>query len=151
MGFIEQYKRLDNLCKDLLGSTTGVTTYIEHLERIRHLGNEEDFRKLKHYRYIRNQIVHENNCTEANMTSEEDVRWIVNFHSRILNQTDPLALRHKQSEKPEEYRRASNRQYKPYNDELRYKSRQRNTSDWLLTCTILLGLVCACIYIWTIN
>lgn len=97
MSFIESYKRLDNLCKDLLRSETGITSYIFNLEKLMHtrfqITNWETvYNKLKHYRYIRNQIVHENSANEANMCNENDLQWIEQFYQRILNRTDPLAL-----------------------------------------------------------
>lgn len=100
MRFIESYKRLDNLCKDLLGSETGVTSYICNMEELMYarfqITNwESDYNKLKHYRYIRNQIVHENFANEANMCNENDLQWIEQFYQRILNRTDPLALHQK--------------------------------------------------------
>ena len=35
MSFLEEYKRLDNLCKDMFSTSTGITTYIEELEKIK--------------------------------------------------------------------------------------------------------------------
>ncbi len=98
MGFMYSYKRLDNLCKDLNG--IGVTGYIESMEQTpkganRILGWKDDYYKLKHYRYIRNKIAHDNNADEENMCTEEDELWIQNFYQRILTQQDPLSLYHK--------------------------------------------------------
>lgn len=49
-------------------------------------------KNLKHYRWVRNQISHEPGCSEENMCEPEDARWLDRFYSRIMNQTDPLAL-----------------------------------------------------------
>lgn len=95
MGFMNSYKRLDNLCKDMNGK--GISGYIEDMERNPN-GNyfiadwKNDYKTLKHYRYIRNQIAHDNYAEEANLCSEEDTVWIENFYQRILNQNDPLTL-----------------------------------------------------------
>ena len=99
MSFLESYKHLDNLCKDMYGSEKGVTTYIEIMEHTsggsyRINGWDSDYKNLKHYRYIRNQIVHENYASEDSMCTGSDTAWINNFYSRILNRTDPLALYH---------------------------------------------------------
>lgn len=95
MGFMQSYKRLDNLCKDT--NDVGITGYIEDMERT--LGGEyrvngwkNDYYTLKHYRYVRNQIAHEEYATEENMCSQEDAEWIDGFYRRIMTQTDPLAL-----------------------------------------------------------
>ena len=98
MGFIKSYKHLDNLCKDING--IGITGYIKDMENkpseASHIfGWKQDYLKLKHYRYIRNQIAHENYAEEENMSSPEDTAWLDNFYNRIMNQTDPLALYYK--------------------------------------------------------
>ena len=96
MEFLDTYKRLDNLCKDLLGSSVGITSYIKEMEECRvyayKIKNwETDYRKLKHYRYIRNQIVHENSASESSLCNINDCRWLAEFYQRILNQMDPLS------------------------------------------------------------
>ena len=55
-------------------------------------GWDEDLKQLKHYRWVRNKIAHEPGCSESNMCTPEDALWLDNFYSRIMNQTDPLAL-----------------------------------------------------------
>lgn len=95
MGFMQSYKRLDNLCRDMNG--VGVTGYLEDMDRKSGAGLQvtgwwDDYRQLKYYRHIRNQIAHENNATEEGLCSEDDSAWIEAFHHRILDRTDPLAL-----------------------------------------------------------
>lgn len=98
MSFMDSYKHLEKLCNEIFGTDTrGISTYIEEMERSTN-GNfyvenwNEDYKKLKHYRYLRNKISHDPDCTEENMCTAKDTQWIQNFHSRIMNQTDPLAL-----------------------------------------------------------
>ena len=100
VGFIKSYKHLDNLCKDING--IGITGYINDMEdrpsaEYHIAGWKQDYLKLKHYRYIRNQIAHENYAEEENMSSPEDTVWLDNFYNRIINQTDPLALYYKET------------------------------------------------------
>ncbi len=95
MGFMNSYKRLDNLCRDMNG--VGVTGYIEDMKREPNgayavHGWKDDYRNLKHYRYIRNQIAHDNYADEDNMCTYEDEEWIDCFYQRIMTQSDPLAL-----------------------------------------------------------
>ena len=95
MKFLQTYKRLDNLCRDMNG--VGVTGYLEDMEQIPEGANivpgwAEDYQQLKHYRYLRNQIVHEVNVEEEDLCSAEDVVWLENFYGRILGTNDPLAL-----------------------------------------------------------
>ena len=95
MGFMEAYKRLDRLCADVMKNGRGISAYIEEMSRIpgavwRVPGWENDLKKLKNYRWIRNQIAHETDCDERNMCSDEDERWLEDFHQRIMKGTDPL-------------------------------------------------------------
>lgn len=106
MSFMEEYKRLDNLCKDIFSSANGVTEYINCMEQsnyrnINVINWKNDLKKLKHYRYIRNQIAHENNATEESLCTIADTNWIKKFHDRIMEQTDPITLYRKSQEDSE--------------------------------------------------
>ena len=97
MSFMQSYKRLDNLCKDLFRSSQGVTSYIEAMEKCRRGAKvisrwQTDYIQLKHYRYIRNRIAHDNNADESLLCKKEDARWIDGFYNRIINGQDPLTL-----------------------------------------------------------
>ena len=97
MGFLESYKRLERLCRDVMDDDRRVSAYIDEMVRLsdgsrRLSGWDRDLKQLKHYRWVRNQIVHDPDCSEENMCGPEDVRWIEDFYARIMNQTDPLAL-----------------------------------------------------------
>ena len=116
MTFMGAYKHLDNLCRDMNGK--GISGYIEDMERDRgasyRVANwEDDYKKLKHYRWVRNQIAHENYADEENMCEIGDTQWLEDFYDRIMNQTDPLALYRKmnapvcQSSSPREKKNAS--------------------------------------------
>ena len=100
MGFIESYKHLEKLCGEVLNDNRRISAYIYEMEntpRDSYLvrGWDYDLKQLKHYRWVRNQIAHEPDCTEQNMCDESDAVWLDNFYSRIMNQTDPLALYYK--------------------------------------------------------
>ena len=97
--FFEEYKSLDNLCKDLFRSGEGVTAYIEEMQRscsgaMSVLSWNADLAMLKHVRWLRNQIAH-GDSGEAEC-SREDISFVQSFHERILKQKDPLALKRKQ-------------------------------------------------------
>lgn len=98
MGFMSAYKHLDRLCRDING--IGVTGYIEDMERnhigaFRVSGWDNDYKQLKHYRWIRNQIAHENYADEDTLCEPKDAEWLDEFYDRIIKQTDPLALARK--------------------------------------------------------
>ncbi len=100
MDFIESYKHLEKLCGKVLNSDKPVSAYIEEMKNTPHgvfyvRSWEEDLKKLKHYRWVRNQIAHEPGCNEQNMCQSADALWLDDFYSRMINQTDPLSLYHK--------------------------------------------------------
>ena len=97
MGFIESYKHLEKLCGEIMNNDKRISAYIDEMINtprgsflIR--GWDNDLKRLKHYRWIRNQIAHEPYCTEQNMCGPDDAKWLDDFYSRIMNQTDPLTL-----------------------------------------------------------
>ncbi len=96
MGFIDSYKRLEKLLSEVYGDNHGISAYIDEMVNTSsgsyYVANwNEDLKQLKHYRWVRNKIVHEPNCSEENMCTSEDIQWINNFYSRIMAANDPLA------------------------------------------------------------
>ena len=115
--FLEEYKRLDRLCKDAYGAEKGVSTYIDQMKAIGYSGQQEwnaVLRKLIELRHIRNQLTHEVGTMDYVMCSAEDVEWLSDFHHRIMTQTDPLSL----------YRRHTSVKYDTYHT---YKRPTRST------------------------
>ena len=97
MGFMNEYKRLEKLCRDIYGDEKPVKAYIMRMEDkpdgVRWVtGWNADLKQLKHYLWVRNQISHNPDCTEENMCDYEDEQWITDFYNRIMAQTDPLTL-----------------------------------------------------------
>ena len=97
MSFIESYKRLEKLCGEVLRDNRCLSAYIEEMEDTPRgvflvRSWSDDFKCLKHYRWLRNRIAHDPGCTEDNMCTEADVLWLDDFYDRIMHQTDPLAL-----------------------------------------------------------
>ena len=89
MGFIDSYKHLEKLCGDMLQTQHGVSAYIAEMESTPNgsywvQGWVQDLKCLKHYRWVRNQIVHDPNSSEENMCCLSDAQWIDNFYDRIL-------------------------------------------------------------------
>lgn len=81
MSFIESYKHLDKICGEMFETQYGVSAYIEEMLNnprgsflVR--GWENDLKQLKHYRWIRNQIVHEPDCYEETMCEAGDDEWL---------------------------------------------------------------------------
>lgn len=95
--FLEEYKSLDELCKQILSSDRGISTYIDEMDQesqgyINVDCWEKDYKRLKKMRWIRNQLVHETNSFQDDLINIEDIEWIKTFRSRILECKDPFSL-----------------------------------------------------------
>ena len=149
MGFMESYKYLDNLCKDMNG--IGITGYIKDMEQEPNgdfyvAGWKKDYLQLKNYRYIRNQIAHENYANESDMCSDKDTAWLNEFYQRIMRQTDPLALCYKEtrfrsSSKVTETRKSPTTQYAQPRPKLRQTEKRPGTEVMLLIIVVAIAIL----------
>ena len=95
---LEEYKYVDAICRDMLGTKKGVSAYIEQLDEtpmtVRYWIKEwnDEYRQLKHIRWLRNQIAH---STESVECTQSDLDWLKGFHNRLLTQQDLLAKAHR--------------------------------------------------------
>jgi len=91
---LDEYKYVDKICREMFGTEKGVTTYIEQLDEtpvtVRYWITEwnNEYRQLKHIRWLRNQIVHSTGYVEC---TQYDLDWLKDFHNRLLTQQDLLA------------------------------------------------------------
>ena len=94
--FFEEYKRLDKLCSEMYSCQNGVSEYIAHMERESYQGSyrvspwNNDYKMLKHVRWVRNQIAHDSGSYQ--ISEPEDLDFVHDFHSRIYSGSDPLTL-----------------------------------------------------------
>lgn len=153
MGFIDSYKHLEKLCGDLLDDDRRVSAYIDEMINTKSGayyvdGWEEDLKKLKHYRWMRNQISHEPGCTEQNMCEPEDAQWIDEFYNRIMNQTDPLAKYHNITHSSRNISKSktnnSNHTYSQYHN---YSSSAHNNVGCATLFVILLLIICGIVFL----
>ena len=95
--FLEQYKRLDKLCKETLNSNEGVSSYISEMEMTPYESTENipiwhsTFMQIKHFRWMRNKLVHEITFDEE-LCAKEDIDGIKNLYELIVKAQDPLAI-----------------------------------------------------------
>ena len=152
MGFIDSYKHLEKLCGDMLQTQHGISAYIDDMGNTPKgsylvQGWDEDFKRLKHYRWIRNQIAHEPNCTEENMCEYVDAQWIDDFYDRIMNQSDPLAM-YRKATRPQPAARPKHQCHSPQLQHtypvqpIPSKKKVRKATGWivLLIVAALVGL-----------
>ena len=110
--FQEEYKRLDKLCKDYLSSEKGVSSYIEQMEATAYQNRryvrswDEDYKQLKHVRWVRNKLAHEVGTLDSDLCTEEDLEWVKEFTHRILHGSDPFSEARKAKQAEETRRKA---------------------------------------------
>lgn len=100
--YMEAYKSLDKVCREIFGVNEGITTYINTMKNISDgdrwvINWNEDLKNLMDYRQIRNQYVHEIETSYSDICTEEDIKWLNGFYQRILKTFDPLALYEKEN------------------------------------------------------
>ena len=152
MSFIESYKHLDKICGEMFETQYGVSAYIEEMLNNPHgsylvRGWENDLKQLKHYRWIRNQIVHEPDCSEESMCEVGDDEWLDDFYERIINQTDPLAMYRKATRPQPVAKSAQNHEpaqlrYTYSKQPIQPKHKSKKVVRWivLLIIAVLIGL-----------
>ena len=107
--FLDEFKRLEKLCNEIYDQQHGVTMYIDEMERKSAIASgviydwDNDLRKLKRVRHIRNNLVHEPGYVSDHDWS--DIVYMKEFCRRILDQQDPLALLRKRRERIAQERR----------------------------------------------
>lgn len=108
--FQEEYKRLDKLCKDCNGSFEGVSEYIRQMENTRHDVKmrieswENDYKMLKHVRWVRNKLSHEVGTFQSDICMQSDLDFVKDFYNRIMKCVDPLVQARKIEEQSEKFR-----------------------------------------------
>lgn len=96
--FLKEYTMLDNLIKREFNVDVGVTTYIDRMEDIlfktKYFSEEfnEIYNELKHLRWKRNKITHEEEYMDKYFCTEEDIKYIQILFNNIKNKKDPLTL-----------------------------------------------------------
>lgn len=91
---LDEYKYVDKICREMFDAEKGVTAYIEQLDEtpmtVRYWITEwnDEYRQLKHIRWLRNQIAHSTGYVEC---TQSDLDWLKDFHNRLLTQQDLLA------------------------------------------------------------
>ena len=91
--FLEEYKRVDKLCQEVLCADKGITAYIEEMrDSVGGIipGWAEDLKMLKELRHIRNMLSHDVGTFDQNVCDIDDIEWLENFHNRLMHGDDPL-------------------------------------------------------------
>ena len=155
---LEEYKYVDKICQEMLGAGKGVTAYIEQLDEtpmtVRYWITEwnDEYKQLKHVRWLRNQIAH---STESVECSQADVEWLKGFHNRLLTQQDILAKAHwviKESQIQNQQQQAKTILVAaPKSGANVYRSPRGPRKSWILIAVIAALAVVIGILIWIAN
>ena len=154
MDFMTSYKQLEKLCGEIFNDNRKVSAYIDEMVNTPRgsfyvNGWNNDLQQLKYYRWVRNQIVHEPQCSEENMCDPQDALWLDNFYLRIMKQTDPLTLYAKATKPKPTINNSSKQNAMEYHEQFVYDenfpnkntSAKHKISPILLTCSIILAAV----------
>ena len=99
--FLEEYKLLDKLCREMYGGEKGVTAYIEDMRETPDSesrlieGWSEILKTLIQMRHLRNQLTHDVGTLNAAICTAAQVEWISAFRTAIFDRRDPLARLYK--------------------------------------------------------
>ena len=113
--FLDLYKRVDRFIRDAYSSNEGVSEYIRKMEINNYKGIcyvqtwTSDYEKLKHLRWIRNQLAHEVGY-DSDICEESDYVWLESFYQHLFSAEDPLAVMVKQENAERQHRIAEQRQ-----------------------------------------
>ena len=140
--FFQEFNRVDKLCRDLMkAEQQGVTAYLNCMEENwlagcrRVQGWKRDFENLKKLRHMRNHLAHDPDAFEEPLADMQDVRWLQEFQTRILGQTDPLALLYKEKRKAHQQRAMGQRRERQADAGLKDGCMGTGRSFWRLVAT----------------
>lgn len=111
--FLEMYKRIDKICRDMFNCKDGITEYINKMEetpfsnysKVKYWN--EFYKEVKNYRWVRNQLAHDQPL-DSNFCEESDMEWLEKFYNDLLNCNDPLTIAYKNGKTIEETKNESN-------------------------------------------
>ena len=155
---LEEYKYVDAICRDMLGTKKGVSAYIEQLDEtpmtVRYWITEwnDEYRQLKHIRWLRNQIAH---STESVECTQSDLDWLRGFHNRLLTQQDLLAkarrvIQESQIQKQQQQAKTIAAVAPKYGATV-FASSSRPRKSWILIAVIAALAIIIGILIWIAN
>ncbi len=92
--YIDEYKRVDKICSDMLGDPCGITAYIELMKKAAISGEDlpgswsTAIKTLVHLRHIRNSIAHD---TSPVSCTKNDLNSLKAFGRALSEGRDPIS------------------------------------------------------------
>lgn len=153
--FLEIYKRFEKVLSDMFFCEHGVSEYISVMETkekdypiycSKISCWKEDYKNLKHLRWLRNQITH-NVDDKGGFCNTNDLIMLNNLYNKILHQEDALALLLKLQIKSKNNKKNSTNQEKNFitNEEYNYKKTKQQTAIAVIIAGLL--VIFALLYI----
>jgi hypothetical protein len=96
--FFEEFTKLDKTCVSVYQAEGGTLGYLEQMGSVSGFGAElipnwiDNLELLHRYRTIYLALSQSPDAFEECLCTQEDVRWLQDFRSRIMERKDPLAL-----------------------------------------------------------
>ena len=142
----------------MLGAGKGVTAYIEQLDEtpmtVRYWITEwnDEYKQLKHVRWLRNQIAHSNGTVDC---TQSDLEWLKGFHNRLLTQQDILAkalrvIKESQIQRQQQLAKTVTAAA-PKPGANVYRSQRGPRKSWILIAVIAALAVLIGLLIWIVN
>ena len=106
--FFEEFTKLDKICVSVYQAEGGTLGYLEQMRSASGIGADivprwtADLEQLHRYRTIYLALAQSNEAFEERLCGREDVRWLQEFHNKILERKDPLALLHSRGYRAED-------------------------------------------------
>lgn len=97
--FFEAFKEVETLCGEIYSCRSGVSEYILDMEKNMSEGEKKvenwtnDYKTLKHLRWVRNKIAHEAGDTQISV--DKDLDAVCAFRDRVIRGKDPITLLNK--------------------------------------------------------
>ena len=94
--FFDEFRKVETILNDRFDCKNGVSEYINRMSEKQSTGEKkvptwkDDFKTLKHLRWVRNQIAH--NSETENICKKEDLKALKEFHKALDSGKDPLSL-----------------------------------------------------------
>ena len=141
-----EFKRLDKLLREARYTERGVSDYIDEMKTVSYatscsvLGWKNDLDHLWRCRHIRNKLAHDYVPDGINLSRAEDVEFLKDFYTRVMNGDDPLARLRKlrlAQKRPTEQSGSTLRQWPAsYNNREPRQSTRRRSSSGCLTAVL---------------
>lgn len=96
--FFEEFTKLDKICESVYQAEGGTLGYLEQMRCVSIAYAEvvphwtADLEQLHRYRTVYQALTQSSDAFEERLCNQQDVDWLREFSSRIMERRDPLAL-----------------------------------------------------------